>query len=173
MTDKKKCFLLIVLTILFLSISFVSCQKRYWYRDKIKFFGHFQKIKTIHLTVNNHSPEYLSDQFKNNVRNFCLRRLDKKGYEETKKDTAEYDVTIELQIDSFHTRGMYLNFGRYHVYKNFVLQLSISYLIANPRKKLKVWENKDEFYFFENEPRDFIRSKSMIRYSFKQMPEEN
>lgn len=173
MTDRKNHFLFIILTILLLSTFFTSCQKRYWYREKGYVFGHSQRLKRIHLTVNNRSPEYLSDQFKNNIRKFCLKRLSKFGFEETKKDTAEFDFVIELQVDSFHTKGISLFDKRYHVYKNFVMQLSISYLITNPRKKLKVWENKDEFYFFEDEPKDFTRSKSMIKYSFKQMPEIN
>lgn len=152
---------------------FTSCQKRYWYREKVFIFNNSQRLKWIHLSVKNSSPEYLSDQFKNNIRMFCLKRLSKYGYEETKKDTAEFNFEIELQVDSFHTRGVYVFNKGFYDYKNFVLQLSISYLLRNQRMKSRVWENKDDFYFFEDEPKDFRRCKSMIKYSFRQIPKGN
>lgn len=169
---QKPDFICILFSVFIAVIFFTSCQERYWYRVKIPVLWHSQPLRKIHLTVNNNSPVYLSNQFKNNIRAFYLKKLSNFGFEETKKDTPEFNFEVELQVDSFHTSGVYKFNKQYYNYKNFVLQLSISYLITNPKKGIKVWENKNEQYFFEVESKDFRRSKSMIRYSFRQMPEE-
>jgi len=173
MKRKRNIGILPISCIFLLLFSLSSFQERYCCPSKVYVSDNDHQLKTIQVIVNNQSPEYLSNMFKNNIKLFCLKQLGKYGYVETQKDTAEYKMTIELKIDSFRTLTRYRLLNRYHLHENLDMQLSISYLLINSTRKLKIWENKDELYFFEDEPKDFARSKSMIRYSFKQIPEQN
>lgn len=151
-------------------ILFSSCGKLYWYRTKVNADRVSEKL-TFKLVINNRAPEYLSEQFENNIRGICVHALIKKGFVEAKKDTPDYLFIVYVKVDSFEIKtpihfrngytssykltnpnpvATYTSFSRYHSAK----EISFDYNLVYTKYNLSHWTSKSEFYFFGNEMRD-------------------
>ncbi|MFI5221994.1 MAG: hypothetical protein ACHQK8_06700 [Bacteroidia bacterium] len=173
----RKTEIVFALAILLLVAFTAGCRQRYWYRVKVDMLGSFYpKEKTIHLTVTNMSKKYLSRMFENNMRMYCLQRLKKYGYIETTRDTADYNFTLMFWVDSFHVKGIWympIELRTYtpYDYSHSIYQLTIQYDLRFFKDNVHFWDFKNQIYFFNNENKDLRRSKSMMRYSLRQLPD--
>lgn len=164
-----------------------GCEKRYWYRTKIRnpFKSEANAIKTIDVEIRNESPEFISRKFEQTIRQASIRSLEKRGFMEAKKGTPQYHLTIHLRVDSFYVYGSPTgamtgyNFADImprrsitsqtvipHLrQKPSVMELSLSYRMVFPETGVIYWETGDGLYFFNEEKRDLRRSIGMIRYA--------
>lgn len=167
-------------------ILMAGCEKRYWYRQKVRVFTFNRKVKTMRYTVNNFSPQFLSNKYEKEMEDYGFKKLYKKGFEESKRDTPQYIVTISFRVDSFKTEySRHFMVGRtyrvrksddsnpiyeYYAGSDMVKQITIEYSLYHVKTQFKLWETKSELYFLDNEWRDISRSKSMMGDALRKMP---
>jgi hypothetical protein len=169
-TPIRLCLLIIALTHLF-----TGCDKRYWYRQKVKqaLVSAPPRYGKINVVVRNTSPAYLSRKFERSVRGYCLYSLRRKGFTDADEDTADFDLVLQMRIDSFLVSGItkpYMRYNYYYYnYVHVVRQITIRYELVKGARRSTCWDFQNEYYFFDDEPVDLKRTRSMINYSLRQM----
>jgi hypothetical protein len=172
----------ICLLIFLLTALFMSCEKLYWYRKKVRvdhpYLLDSSKAKDplqipvpIHIQLINHSQAYLSPDFEDGIRTYCSRALSRRGFIET-TDTPVLNFVIQLKIDSFP-----VPYGRWldPIYDGMkfgttIREISLDYTLLFFQTDISYWTDRSAFYYFSRDERDLKRSRSMINYVTKQIP---
>lgn len=144
------------------------------------------KYSTVHIDIKNFTPAIIPEYLENGIRQFVSYRLYKRGYLETSADTtADFNFTVIMFVDSFHTKGtrsQFYYFDKKYIRDNSegfwshydaeqeVKQLTIKYDLKERKYKRPLWDFMNELYYFNEETKDLRRSKSMIRYSINNAP---
>jgi hypothetical protein len=153
-----------------------GCGKRYWYRITLK---DPKKKQLVKVNIQNLSPQFLSDEFAEEMRHAILKELKKKGYVLSVKDSPMYEFVLKLGIDSFNAgvrnytkeHAEYVNepsrlksTSSVYTFRKPVKAIMISCRLQIYRSKAMVWENNDDLYFFNEYMKDLGRCDGMIRY---------
>ena len=124
-----------------------------------------KKRGTITIQIENLSPELLNKNFELELEKYCIKRIEKEGYNYTNKN-PKYLLALTMKVDSAFTRGVAYTgpgFG-YNAYsrmsKGIQLYMEAKYI---PSSKV-VWYDKYELYYFNDFNRDLSRTKGVIRY---------
>ncbi len=179
-------------SILLLSFLAASCEKRYWYRKKVRepntqTIYHFPK--TVKVEIQNLSPEFISPAFEQKIKQAGLNELNKQGFVLSRKDTPNYSMVIFLKVDSYYVYGSKTGVstgGNYHSVlskkrlgtdyshalkeKNMVKELTFNYKMISPKNGNLYWESDDGLYFFNEEKKDIRRSVGIVKYALSNVP---
>jgi hypothetical protein len=186
MTINTRFIFLFGLIVLLLS----SCERRFWYRKKIKAPPPapelFTKPKTIDVEVQNYSPESISKHFEMTIRQTSLNELLKNGFIHVSKDTPNYTLVIFLKVDSYYVYGHRtgaIGGNNYHSIisknklngpanqglqeTNIVKELAFTYRLISLKTGNLYWESDDGLYFFSKERKDLRRSVGLVKYALE------
>lgn len=162
-----------------------ACQKRFWYRDKVKKIAHFENLpgRTVNVRIENYSPEFISKKAEEMMSQAAIKALERKGFIKSRKDTADLEFFIFLRVDSFYVYasrgGATMGNNNSHLVtktpmnlskngfweKPTVRELTMSYRLYSYKTGKVYWSLDDGLFFFNDEERDTRRSMGMIRYA--------
>lgn len=149
----------------------ISCQKRYWFRTKIDLAG--SKKYSVKVTVENRSPEFISQEFVDVMRKESAKQLKRKGFFELPIDSPQYHFNLVLFVDSFNSavRSREKNAAFYaHVpqrnayrFKHTVKAIFFNCKLTHYKQGWTQWEAKEDIYYF-GESRDLGRGVGVVKY---------
>src|SRR5687767_13289623 len=76
-----------------------GCGKRYWFRIKLR---DAKKKQFVKIDIQNLSPQFLSDEFADEMKHVVSKELKKRGYIQSVKDSPVFEFVLKLSIDSFN-----------------------------------------------------------------------
>ncbi|MFA6260808.1 MAG: hypothetical protein WC760_05030 [Bacteroidia bacterium] len=165
-----------------------GCEKRYWYRKKVREPLFSEKIyprRTVKIEIRNESPDFISKRFEQIILRAGMKTLSRKGFMDAQKDTPNLHLVISLRVDSYYVygsnTGAISGFNQSSIVtrqrlqtqagarslkeKRPVKELTLSYYMTFPVTGIVYWESGDGLYFFNDEKRDLRRSLGMVRYA--------
>lgn len=177
-----------VLLLLAITLLISGCEKRYWYRKKIReplFTEKTYPRRTVKIEIRNESPDFISKRFEQIIQRAGMKTLARKGFIDAQKDTPNLHLIINLRVDSYYVYGSNTgalsgfnqsriitrqrlqtdNGARLLKEKRPVKELTLSYYMTFPVTGNVYWESGDGLYFFNDEKRDLRRSLGMVRYA--------
>lgn len=169
------CKSLLVFSIALLLL-FSACQKRYWYRIKLRTKVH----PTVKVKVVNFSPEILNEFFEVEMLEACRKQLRKDGFQTTSKDSANYEFELVMKVDTFNATIVgFRNMGVNNPSQTFTnRQVGVERFdnIGSILLETRMWVMKtksvrfhiyDDVYFFDEPSRDRRRSRGVVRYMIR------
>lgn len=139
-----------------------ACSTRYAYLQKVKAPP---RRGMVVLRMENYAPGMLSDDFKNNLEQFALKRLQKEGYRTSGKEPV-YELVVQMRIDSSITRGTAFvgpGPGSY-MYSRRSKGIRFDLQLLQRSNGMQLMEDQYEFYFFNDYRRDLGRARGVLRY---------
>lgn len=161
--------LLVVVIILFFS----SCQRRYWFRIKLR--NEYKRTHATKIDIVNYSPNVLSKNFELVMLAACKKQLKKAGYVFSPKDTPAFRFELTLEVDTFSIgdkgyrrspipSNIFKQGQYFYNYRNNVKAILFECNMYPYKKSIPNWSSRQDNYFFNDEERDLGRSVGTVRY---------
>jgi hypothetical protein len=164
-------FLVVLLCLIMIS----GCGKRYWYRIKLR---DARQLYSIKVSMVNLSPQYLSQEFMDELKVGCLKELKRKGYIPSVKDSPVFEFVLRIEVDSFNAgiRNYTKDYAEYvpegsktkgpavYTFRKPVKAIMFNCRLQHFKTKVAVWDTSEDLYFFNDYMKDLGRSDGMIRY---------
>lgn len=164
-----------ILCILLCLLIVSGCGKRYWYRIKLR---DAKQLYSIKISILNMSPNYLSQEFVDELKVGCLKELKRKGYIPSVKDSPVFEFVLRIEVDSFNAgiRNYSKGYAEYvpdgskpkgsgiYAFRKPVKAIMFDCRLQHFKTKMAVWDVSDDLYFFNDYMKDLGRSDGMVRY---------
>lgn len=158
-----------IFALLIVVLGFTTCQKQYFYFNKVKANP---KKGSFNLFVENRTPQLLSKNFEEEIRDACIKKLIKNGHTYTTKN-PQYNFNISIEVDSVLSSGITysapINVGKSFSYlgRPYSRISKGIYIEVNVKKwesSSIFWETYYDLYFFAEPKKDLRRTKGVMRY---------
>jgi hypothetical protein len=165
---KSKHILLATLAILLLG----SCQKRYWYRQKID----LRIIKkpyqgTVYVSFTNHTPNELQGEYEKKTLAAAHRSFKRIGLKKSEVlEKSDYHLNIEIYIDSILTKRP-SGFG-ISTKELQTKSLNIDFVFRDVKNKRQLHKFHHDIFFFDYPARDVGRCAHMVKHSVLKLKDD-
>jgi hypothetical protein len=148
----------------------MGCMERYAYRNKL---SAPLKRGTVCFKIVNYSPQIINSVFEEELKEYCIKRLNKEGFNFTNKNPM-FEVVLEVKVDSSINHGIAYagpGPGTYpysKLSKGIMLTMEAKYL----KTDRAIWQDQYDLYFFNDFRRDLYRTKGVIKYMLSGINED-